>query len=103
MKTLQIIFTQLPDIDKYVNLPKQYDDYGRFGLRDNGMFYYLGLMSCHMPNTKIGGYWACDKKENILYLSPRNTGLDKEFVNFYNEILENGRIKLIIARSGLRA
>ncbi len=102
MNQLKIIFIQLPDINKYSSLPEQYDDYGRFGLFNNGGFYYLGLMSSHLPNTKIGGYWASDKQNNILYISPRNTGIDEEFMKMYDILLNTGQIGFIINRAGLK-
>ena len=79
---MKIQIRQLPDIDKYRDMPSWLDDYGRFGETHKG-FYVLPIHSSHMPNTKNGGYWGINKKMNILYLSPRNITIGfEEFVRY---------------------
>ena len=95
-----IIIRTLPDINRYKALPEEYDDYGRFGMTHRGSFYCLGISTSHLPNTEIGGYWASNKQDNILYLSPRGSRVG--FEEFVNELIESGKIKIIASKAGIK-
>lgn len=68
---MRIQITRLPDINSRQLLPPEYDNYGRFGKTVNGNFYVHGICSSHDSGTLLGGYWAINRKDGILYLSPR--------------------------------
>lgn len=97
---MKIVQRQLPDINKFQQLPTEYDNYGRFGITTNGSFFVCGIHSSHASNTKIGGYWACDLANNILYLSPRGNSLD--FKELCEYILREGKLQEIIKISGVK-
>jgi len=97
---MKIRIIQLPDIDKYKDLPQEYDDYGRFGETNNGAFYVYGIHSSHLTNTRIGGYWAVDKKYNVLFLSPRTSRIG--FDEFIIELIKNKNFIKIVKMAGVR-
>lgn len=97
---MKVMIGQLPDINDYRQLPQHYDDYGRFGITNNGNFYVYGIKSSHDNNTKTGGYWACNKAHDILMLSPRGTSIG--FEDFVKEIIARGYVDNIRRLAGLK-
>jgi len=96
---MKIKIIRLPDINKYSQLPQEYDNYGRFGLTNDGNFYCCGIHSSHSGNTRIGGYWASDKKNKILYLSAR--GNTEDFPMLVEYIGKADKLKCLLKIAGL--
>jgi hypothetical protein len=65
---------RLPDINKRVQLPREYDDYGRFAILNDGTYWNASLDSIHPQNTRDGFYWAMDG--GTLFLSPRGSAMN---------------------------
>jgi len=96
----KILIQALPDIHNFQQLPKEYDNYGRFGETNRGNFYTCGIHTQHANNTKIGGYWAVNKEKDTLYVSPRGNKL--EFEEFVQKIIDTGKIREIYKMAGLK-
>ena len=61
---------RLPDIHKHEELSEEFDSYGRFGILQNGVYWFGGIKSSH-PAVQEGFYWAL--KNGTLFISPRGS------------------------------
>lgn len=95
---MKVVIKQLPDINSIRYLPKEYFDYGRFGITNSNSFYVLSIHSSHDRNTMIGGYWALNTS-NQLVLSPRN--IPHDFDKFIEYIIKSKLIFKLLSKIGL--
>jgi hypothetical protein len=88
---------QLPDVHR---VPDGFDDYGRFGMTEDGRFFVLSAHSCHPAKTVEGGYWAVNRKTQTFFISPRNISIG--FDEFVLNIIKNGKFKQILKMAGIK-
>jgi hypothetical protein len=86
MKLTIDLTVRLPDVNRENDIPTQYDDYGRFAVLKGGSYWFAGVRSSH-PDVRAGFYWALNRADNTLYISPRGAvsdlqSLDDELVFF---------------------
>jgi hypothetical protein len=94
-KILIIDFRErLPDISKARNIPRQYENYGRFAVLNNGAKWFDYANSSHPTGTKEGFYWAISR--NILYISPR--GADYK----WKSVMTDDLLRWLIKKLGLK-